>query len=203
MASLEAVVFDFGNVLATIDRQAMCAALARHSPLSAAEILGGIWGTEIERSAETGVWDSREQFQRIRARIEGERSWTYEEFLAEFLEGIEANAEGIEAMRLARGRGKRIFVLSNTSYAHARWLLGREDIVSLVEAFVFSFKVGAMKPDAAIWRHLLANTGLAAASCLYVDDVPEFCSAAGRLGFATINYVKGRTGLLQELRRAL
>ncbi len=203
MSRVDAVVFDFGNVLAAIDRLAMCEAIGRHSSLDAGEIARRIWDNEIERKAETGAWDSREHFRRIRDRIEAADSWSYDEFLEEFLSGVAPNPEGLQALCLAHERGRRVFVLSNTSFAHARWLLSREEIVTAVEAFVFSFKVGVMKPDPLIWRTLLSNTGLAAERCLYVDDVADYCLAAERLGLRTVNYVRGRTDLLQELERVL
>ena len=60
-----------------------------------------------------------------------------------------------------------------------------------------------MKPDAAIWRHLLRTGCLGADECLYVDDVLEYCRAAETLGFHVICYTKGSTDLLAEMRAHL
>ena len=200
---IRAVVFDYGNVLVMVDRLAQCRALARHSPLGAEAIRDRIWGGELERDAETGRIDSRELFRRVRQRIEAEETWSYEEFREEFGEGFTPNPEGFEALRLAVDRGKRTFILSNTSFLHARRLFMTEELATLPEGYVLSFKVGAMKPDPAIWRRLLASTGLAARDCLFIDDVPEYCRAAEALGFTAINYRKGGTDLLQRLQDLL
>jgi putative hydrolase of the HAD superfamily len=104
---------------------------------------------------------------------------------------------------MARSRGRRAFVLSNTSYSHARWLFAQEELVSLPEGHVFSFKVRAMKPDPAIWLHLLETRCLSAERCLYIDDIEAYCSAAEGLGFRAVNYLKGRTDLVAEIRRHL
>ena len=203
MPRIEAVVFDFGNVLAMVDRMAGCRALARRTTLSPEDVCARIWGGEMERLSETGVWDAQEHFHRIREAIGAHGQWSPEEFLADFWSGFTMNPEGLAALRLARDRGRRVFVLSNTSYSHARYLFAHEDLVRIPEGHVFSFKVGAMKPDPAIWRHLLESHCLAADRCIYIDDVPEYCGAAEGLGFQTINYVRGQTPLLADLDRLL
>jgi HAD superfamily hydrolase (TIGR01509 family) len=203
MGAIDAVVFDFGNVLAIVDKRACATALARHSSLSPAEVEGRIWGTETERLAETGALDAREHHRRLRDELGASPDWSLRQFQEEFIEGFSRNDEGIEAMRLARSLGKRVFVLSNTSYSHARWLFAQEDLVAIPEGHVFSFKVGVMKPDPAIWRHLLTTRCLAADRCAYVDDVSDYCRAAGLLGFRSVVYTRGRTDLLRELRALL
>ena len=196
---IEAVVFDYGNVLMMVDRLAQCRRLARHSPLPPEEILRRLWGNDLESDAESGRYDSHEQFRRIRQRIQAGDAWSYEEFLVDFATGFELNPEGVAALRLAASSGKRTFILSNTSFPHARRLFLHEELTTIPEGYVFSFKVGAMKPDPAIWRHLLRTTGLTAEQCVYIDDVPDFCRAEERLGFTPIHYVKGATDLLRRL----
>ena len=200
---VKAVAFDFGNVLAMVDRLRSCSRLARHSPLPAAQICGRIWGGEIEREAETGRIDSRQLFRRIKEAISGESGWSYEEFRAEFMDGFHPNPEGIEAFKQAHARAGRVFIISNTSYLHARWLFEQEELATLPEAFIFSFKVGFMKPDPRIWLKLLELACLEAEECLYIDDVGDYCAAAAGLGFPTIHYLRGQTPLLQELSRWL
>ena len=56
---IKAAVFDFGNVLATVDR------LARHSPMSAQEVQTAVFGTDLEWDSETGRYDSRRHFELI------------------------------------------------------------------------------------------------------------------------------------------
>ncbi len=198
-----AVVFDFGNVLAMFDRPAQCRQLARRSPLPAEEIERRIWDNDLEIDAESGRFDSREQFLRVRDRIQAPPGWSYEEFLEDFSAGLEPNPEGLAALRLAAGTGRRTFILSNISYTHARRLFLNEELATVPEGYVLSFKVGAMKPDPAIWRHLLRTAGLEAGQCLYIDDEPPFCRAAEALGFTAIRYERGRTDLLPRLRELL
>ena len=196
------MVFDFGNVLANVERLRICSRLAEHSPLSGEEVCARIYGTDIERDSETGKYDSRGHFQRIKERIQGNGGWSYEEFREEFKEGFSLNPEGMSALRLA-ARSKRVFILSNIPYLHSLWLYEQEELATLPEQHVFSFKVGAMKPDPAIWNALLQRAHLEAGDCLYVDDLEPFCAAAQRLGFQALHYRKGETDLVGELRKWL
>jgi putative hydrolase of the HAD superfamily len=202
MNDIRAVVFDFGNVLANVERLKICSRLAEHSPLSAEEVCARIYGTDIELDSETGRYDSRGHFQVVKERIQGNGGWTYEEFREEFREGFSINPEGMDALRLA-ARSTRIFVLSNIPYLHSLWLYQQEELATLPEQHIFSFKVGVMKPDPRIWQALLERASLQAAQCLYIDDLESFCAAAGRLGFHTLHYRKGITDLVGELKKWL
>jgi putative hydrolase of the HAD superfamily len=196
--SIEVVVFDFGNVLVRLDRLRICSNLANHSPLSPEEICSRIYNSDLEYDSETGKYGSREYFRRIKQRIQGNHGWTYEQFQSEFKDVFELNPEGMEALKAASGR-KRIFILSNISYLHALWLFEHEDLVTIPEQHIFSFKVGAMKPDPKIWEVMLRMGSIEARQCLYIDDIKEYCEAAERIGFNSIHYQLGTTQLMEEL----
>ena len=196
--SIEAVVFDFGNVLVRLDRLRICSHLSNHSPLSPGDICSRIYDSDLEYDSETGKYDSREYFRRIKQRIQGNHGWTYEQFRSEFKDGFELNPEGMEALQAASER-KRVFILSNISYLHALRLFEHEDLVALPEQHIFSFKVGAMKPDPKIWEAMLRMGSLEARQCLYIDDIKEYCEAAERIGFNSIHYQLGTTRLMEEL----
>ncbi len=46
-APIEAVIFDFGNVLVRLDRLRICSNLADHSPLSAEEVCAQIYDSDL------------------------------------------------------------------------------------------------------------------------------------------------------------
>jgi HAD superfamily hydrolase (TIGR01509 family) len=196
--AIEAVVFDFGNVLVRVDRSLICGRMARHCALSPQEVGSRLFDSDLEYDSETGKYDSREHFRRTKERIGAENGWTYEQFREEFKDAFELNPEGMAALEAA-SRRKRTFVLSNTSYLHALWLFEQEQLATIPEYHIFSFKVGAMKPDARIWEHMLRVSSLEARQCLYIDDMEEYCLVAGRLGFNSIHYQPGKTALLEEL----
>lgn len=197
---IRAVVFDYGNVLALHDRREICRRLSAHSALSAEEILPLIYGNDLEFESETGKFDSREHFRRIKERIGGDDRWSYDEFAEEFKNVFVLNEEAVGALELA-ARSHRVFILSNTTYLHALWLFEQEILATVPELYFLSFKLGVMKPDPEIFRIMMRTGALTAEECLYVDDLPEFCDAAGALGIHTIHYRRGATDLCGEITR--
>jgi FMN phosphatase YigB (HAD superfamily) len=200
---IKAVVFDFGNVLCKLDRESALEGLAAHSAMEPAEIRKLVWGGEIEREAETGRIDSRVHFERVKAAIRGEPSWSYDRFLEEFGRCIVPYPEGEAAVVGASRLGLRTFILSNTNYIHSLSIFDREILATYPELYSLSYKVGFMKPDPRIWLWLLDRARLPAGDCLYVDDLPEYCAAAASLGFATLNFHWTSGNLLQGIERML
>jgi putative hydrolase of the HAD superfamily len=185
---IKAIVFDFGNVLCGLDRMAFAREAARHSRLSAEELDGAIWGGELERDFETGKLDARSYFERM-GRIAGFSSaYSFDDFVLDFRRIILSDPAGEAGLLAARDLGARTFVLSNTSWLHACLIFGNEILASVPELHVLSYKVGFMKPDPRIWMKLLEYSGLPAAECAYIDDIPAYCDAAASLGFRTFRY---------------
>ncbi|MFZ2635879.1 MAG: HAD-IA family hydrolase [Rectinemataceae bacterium] len=189
------VVFDFGNVLCGVNRMAFSRAAAAHSRLGPGELDALLWGGRLERALETGEIDSHDYFEKVRSLAKLDPDYSYEAFASDFAKIIEPHPEGEEALRLAKRLGKRCFVLSNTSFIHAKCIFGNETLASLPELHILSYKIGVMKPDPEIWRALLRYSGLSAEECLYVDDVSEYCDTARKLGFGALCYDKNTQNL--------
>ncbi len=196
---IKAVAFDLGNVLCKLDRDSCNAALAVHSPLSTDEVGKLLWGGELEHDSETGRNDSHEYFRRIKEVIRGDQSWQYEEFCEEYMNALVPHPPGEQAVIRARELGLRVFILSNTSFLHSRFIFSREILATIPELYAFSYKVGVMKPDPAIWLWLLQRSGLAAEECLYFDDVPAYCKMGASLGFQASMHDLARGNLVKEL----
>lgn len=201
--SYKAVIFDFGNVLCRLDRPAANRAIASHSGLSAEEVDARLWGGAIERDAETGKIDSHGLFERVGAAIGAEPGWTYEAFEAEFMRCLQPNPDGEAALAGVARRGLRTFVLSNTSFLHARGIFQNEALASIPELYALSYKLGYMKPDPRCWLWILERTGLRPGECLYVDDVAAYCAAAEALGLGSVHYDLDSENLLQKLEGVL
>lgn len=199
MGTVKGVVFDFGNVLCGLDRMAFAREAAKRSPLGAEEIDAALWGGELEHDFETGKYDSRAYFSILRERFSFDAGYQYEAFAADFARIILPYPDGEEGLRYAAGLGLRTFVLSNTSFLHARCIFDNETLASIPEFHILSYKVGAMKPDPAIWRAFLRQSGMDPGECLYVDDVPKYCEAARSLGFRALHFDKSRENLRNAL----
>jgi putative hydrolase of the HAD superfamily len=81
-------------------------------------------------------------------------------------------------------RDYELAILSNDSIdlSRARRALLPESVRKSLCAVVISAEIGVMKPDERIYRILLDRLGVAAASCLFIDDRPENIAAAREVG---------------------
>lgn len=88
--------------------------------------------------------------------------------------------------RLAE-RGRPLVALSN--WSAETFPLVRDDpryaFLCRFERIFLSGELGTIKPEPAIFEHLLAATGRPAERCFFVDDSPANIATAERLGFAT------------------
>lgn len=199
----KAVVFDFGNVLCRINRNAFSDALAVHSPLDPDTIGKLLWGGDLEKENETGKIDSHTHYARIAELIDARDSFDYETFRKLYMLILEPNPDGIAALKYARSRGMRTFILSNIAFLHATRIFNDETLATIPELHILSYKVGAMKPDPLIWRTLLTCSGLCAPECLYIDDIEAYCETARSLGFGALNYDFRHQNLSRELENML
>ena len=195
---IEAVVFDVGNVLAKVSYDRIAAKLALHSPLAPDAIAGALIGGDIEADAETGKYDSREHFRRIKERIRGAADWDYATFVEEFRSGLEMTAAGEAAGRHAAERA-RVFLMSDTSYLHGVWIFQQEVLATLPEQLFFSFREGYMKTDPRIWEVFFERTRVPPERCLFVDDKPVNCRIAAAAGVNTITFRIDEMDLIEEL----
>jgi len=184
-------------------RRAVARAAAPRSKLSARDLDAALWGGSLEREHETGRFDSRGFYRRVAALAGFEPSYSYEEFAGDYRRIILPNPDGEAGLITARDRGARCFVLSNTSFLHARMIFENEVLASIPELHILSYKVGLMKPDPRIWLKLLEYTGLDAGDCLYIDDVEAYCDAARGLGFGVFCYDRNTHFLSQILQDVL
>ncbi|MCE5255215.1 MAG: hypothetical protein LLF89_00035 [Spirochaetaceae bacterium] len=170
----KAVVFDYGNVLCTIDRDSFVRKATLHSTLSPEAIRIALWDGKLELDYESGKFDSRKYFALAREAAHLDEDYGFDQFVEDYRQIIQPNPDGERGLSVARDLGARTFVLSNTSFLHARELFSNELLASIPELHILSYKVGVMKPHPRIWLKLLEYAHLEPEDCLYIDDVSEY-----------------------------
>ena len=109
-----------------------------------------------------------------------------------YFEQIHPNEPMIELMRALRGRGLRMALLTNNVREwEPHWRAKLPDVEEIFEVIVDSAFVGMRKPDPEIYELTLERLdgGLAAADCLFVDDVDVNCDTARALGMRAVHFV--------------
>jgi putative hydrolase of the HAD superfamily len=78
--------------------------------------------------------------------------------------------------------GYRLVLLSNTCVTHYEWVLEQYEVLERFDHCVLSYRVGAVKPEDAIFRAALDAAGCPPEDCFYTDDIEEYVVRARELG---------------------
>ncbi|MDT8911558.1 HAD-IA family hydrolase [Amycolatopsis sp. PS_44_ISF1] len=89
-------------------------------------------------------------------------------------------------LREARARGTRTALVSNAAGAGASM---KAELAGYFDALVFSGEVGVAKPDREIYLIAAERIGLAAASCVFVDDAARNVRGAAEAGLVGVHHV--------------
>ncbi|MEM7129755.1 MAG: HAD family phosphatase [Chloroflexota bacterium] len=81
-----------------------------------------------------------------------------------------------------------LYVLSNMPSERGAFLLKSFDFWDKFEGIILSGDVQLLKPDAAIYKHLLSRFGLAPTDCAFLDDSQPNVIAAAELGIHGIHF---------------
>jgi epoxide hydrolase-like predicted phosphatase len=192
----DVLICDFGGVLTT-PLQAGFLAYQEEAGLSLEE-LGSAMARAAEEHGENplfalerGEITESEFWRRVQRHVGGGFDLTRLREL--FFERLLPNTPMIDFVRELRGRDVRAALLTNNVREwEPQWRAKLPEIDEIFEVVVDSAFVGMRKPDREIYELTLERLGdgVAAAECLFVDDVDVNCDAARSLGMRAVHYVE-------------
>lgn len=185
---IKSVVFDVGGVLVDLRYQGFI----KYLGMAGVDMTNlPAWLTHVDLAAhERGEVPTAVLMDRIAslAKLPLDR----DELEARWVDMFERSDEMID---LATGlmRDYRVYLLSNVGERHWAHLDGRYGLDNLVHGAVASFRVGAVKPEPAIYRKTEEMFGLEPATTVFVDDLPPNIAAAREHGWHAIHHTDPRT----------
>lgn len=177
---IEALVFDFGNVVGFFDHGRTLAAVASHTDLTPAEMVRLVYGGDLEDRFEKGLLTTDEFLDEVTVlwKLRCDR-----EFLKRSVADIFTPNEAVCALLPDLARHYRLVLGSNTNPLHAeRFLEQFAEHLTYFEDLVLSFEVGRRKPAAEFFHHCREKAGTAAERCLFVDDLEANVAGAREAG---------------------
>ena len=104
---------------------------------------------------------------------------------------IEIFTEVFPVLSEVKKKGHRIFVLSNTSKVFYDLLEEQlSPIKELLDGFVLSCDIKAIKPDLAMFEEILDKYQLDPTNCVFLDDIEDNTIAAQKLGIKSYQVMK-------------
>lgn len=182
-APVQAVLFDIGNVLLKFDFNRAAEAMARHSRLPAARIRAELDAWQPKH--ETGEVTPEAFSAGVREAIGFEGS--EDEFRALFCGIFTPNEPMWEFARSLFGRVP-VYLFSNISFWHETWIFQKYPEFSCFDGGFYSWRIGAMKPDAAFYRAALESLPFAPERIAYMDDMPLNVAGGQAAGFRCWQY---------------
>jgi putative hydrolase of the HAD superfamily len=190
---IQACLFDIGNVLVSFDYSRTFGKFVSRTPRTFDEIRLHL--SEMTEELETGRLSTEDFISRATAFIGGDVSRAeFTEAFTRIFEPIQPVWDLVETVRAA----VPVHLFSNTSELHELYLFQEYPGFSRFHGGFYSWRLGTMKPDAAIYEHALATLGLPAEAVAYIDDLPPNVETGRRLGFRTHQYDHTRHGELVE-----
>jgi putative hydrolase of the HAD superfamily len=89
---------------------------------------------------------------------------------------------------LSKQKKHKLFVLSNMGMIPAEYVITNHNIWGLFDGIVFSCDVKLIKPERAIYEHILSKYKLQASETVFIDDLIANIEAATALGIKAIHF---------------
>ncbi len=186
MSAPKAIIFDLGNVLLPIDLSLTYEAFAAYSSLSSSEIASAILEHQLWVPYEAGQQTDIEFRDFLRSHLDltisdADFDNSFSALLLDFHSGV---YEWIASLKSIF----HLILLSNTSSIHAerftKVALGPhgQNLFSLFNHVYYSFEMGLVKPDLAIYQQVLNEQGFSAEEVLFFDDNVANINSAKSMG---------------------
>ena len=91
-------------------------------------------------------------------------------------------------LNIISSKKQRVFLLSNTDAIHFNFIKKNFPFVMKIPNRVLSYKVGLLKPDTKIYKHLLSKYRIKPEETCFIDDIKEHIIAAEKTGITGIHY---------------
>jgi HAD superfamily hydrolase (TIGR01509 family) len=175
-----AIIFDIGRVLIKVDVSRAMAGLSTGLKFTPQETWSAIEKDPLWPDWQEGRMSPQDWHLHLTKRLGG--SLTFEQFTEVWNSAL--SPEPIQSERFLEGLSKsyRLALLSNTDPIHMSFAEARFPFFRFFPTRIYSYRVGASKPDPIIYREALRACKVRAEEAIYIDDVPAYAKAADRLG---------------------
>ena len=183
-AKFRAVIFDIGRVLIRVNVSRAMEGLACGISLTPQEVWSAIEKDPRMPDWQEGRISPRDWHLNLNKRLGA--SLTFEQFSEIWNRALDPNPIHADSFFERLSKNYRLALLSNTDPLHMAHAEGSYPFFCFFPQRIYSFRVGASKPDPLIYREALKACKVRAQEAVYIDDVAAYAEAAQRLGMTGI-----------------
>jgi len=177
---IRAIIFDIGRVLIRVDISRATSGLASGLSLTPEEVWSAIEKDPCWLDWQEGRISPRDWHLHVTKRLGA--SLTFEQFTEVWNRALDPNPIQSESFLEKLSKKYRLALLSNTDSIHMTEEEARFPFFRFFPVRIYSFRVGASKPDPVIYREALRACRVRAEEAVYIDDIGAYAEAAQRLG---------------------
>jgi len=194
---ISAMVFDLGNVLIPFDYDIILNKLNNIKPdLGKRFAVRYKNNYSVHRKFET--WElSNDEFLNIMMEWT-ENTLSKNEF-CELYSNIFVVNNNVASLLPKLKKNYKLVLLSNTNSIHQKYGWEKYAFLKYFDKLILSHEVGAVKPDAKIYKAVEKFTNLPSAEHLFIDDVEEYVNGAKSVGWNAVQFVDYKK-LIADLR---
>ena len=183
-AKFRAIIFDIGRVLIRVDVSRAMDGLASGLSLTPKEVWSAIEKDPHWLDWQEGRISPRDWHLHITKRLGA--SLTFDQFTEVWNRALDPNPIHSEAFLEKLSKNYRLALLSNTDPIHMSNEEARFPFFRFFPMRIYSYRVGASKPNPVIYRKALQACKVRAEEAVYIDDVAAYAEAAQGLGMSGI-----------------
>ena len=183
-AKFRAIIFDIGRVLIRVDVSRAMDGLASGLSLTPQDVWSAIEKDPHWLDWQEGRISPRDWHLHLTKRLG--TSLTFEQFSEVWNRALDPEPIHSELFLEKLSRNYRLALLSNTDPIHMSYEEARFPFFRFFPIRIYSYRVGASKPDPVIYRQALQACKVRAEEAVYIDDIAAYVEAAQRLGMTGI-----------------
>lgn len=197
---MKAIIFDLGNVLIFFDPFRAARRFAREAKVPLVKVFTHFFISRAEKDYTRGEMTSRQFFEHARRAFRSRID--YATFRHLWNDIFTPNRRILPLLKKL-SRQYPLYLISNTNELHFNHV--RKTYPEFFRYFRKTFpshQMGCRKPEAKIYRKVLAAIHLRPEEALFIDDVGSFVKAARKVGMHALQF-KNNQQLKKDLRRLL
>ena len=198
MTSPKFLYFDLGMVLLKFDCAVMCRQMGEAAGIDSECVRRAVFDHPLQKEYESGRITTRAFYESFCATTSTRPN--FEALLDAASDFFTLQTSMIPVIAQLHRAGHRLGILSNTCESHWEHCLRRFRMFEeLFEVYALSYRIGAAKPDAAIFEAAAQLAGVAPSEIFFTDDIFGHVAGARAAGFDAVLYTTTRQ-LVADLR---